>query len=351
MNNLNTILVAAVAVCAIGASAEELTLNVAEPGTLSTLIDSRKYTTTKLTLTGTINGLDWQTIREMAGCDYYWNTTPGVLEDLDISAVTIVGGAPVVQALGSDPSNPVIIPARDNALSEELFTQTRIRHIVMPESITAIYSAFSGASELEGTVTVPEGVEILGEYAFEGCCKVEAFVLPSTLHDTGDPSMLNQSAIGAHAFADCTSLTEFTLPAGVTRIKQETFANCRFPTITIPASVDRIDYCAFYGCTNLTDVTVERKEPAKLYYDAFHGVDVSNVVLHVPAGSVEAYKTADEWCYFGTITDEAMSGVAVTTAKATADREEWHTITGVRLNEKPDAPGVYIVNGRKEVVR
>lgn len=344
-----SIIIALTAACSLSAAAGELTLNVAEPGTLATLITAeQKYSTTKLTLTGTINGLDWQTIREMAGCDFYWHKTAGTLEELDIAGVTIVGGDPVVIALGSDPTNPVVIPARDNALSEELFTSTSIRHIVMPESITAIYSAFSGAA-LEGTVTVPEGVEILGEYAFEGCSNVEAFILPSTLRDIDNPRKPNKSAIGASAFANCTSLKNLTLPAGVTLIKGGTFANCTFTSFTLPATVDFIDYGAFDGCTSLRDIIVERQEPATLYYEAFHGVDLSNVVLHVPAGTVDAYKAADGWCDFGIITDSPFSGIE--TATTASSPEIWYSINGTRLPAAPTAPGLYITPTRKLLIK
>lgn len=363
MDRFNSIfLTSLLAVGAVfGAPAEELTLDVAEPGTLSALIpEGKKYSISKLTLTGTINGLDWQTIREMAGCDYNWNATSGILEELDIADVTIVGGDPVVVALGSDASNPIIIRARDNALSEELFTSTKIKHIVMPKTITAIYSAFSGAA-LEGTVVVPEGVEILGEYAFEGCAKVESFELPSTLKNLGDPADLNMSAIGSHAFAGCAALKDFTIPAGMTRIKQETFARCSFTEFTIPENIDFIDYCAFMDCKQLKKVIVGRNEPATLYYEGFKGVDIENAMLVVPEGCVDAYKAADEWCYFGTITDKIDDGGddgddgindACVDSSATA---EWFTVRGVRLDNAPSAPGIYIrrqdANTTKTVVK
>ena len=52
----------------LGAAAEVTSVNVTEPGTLSTLISQdQKFSITELTVTGYINGEDIGFIREMAG--------------------------------------------------------------------------------------------------------------------------------------------------------------------------------------------------------------------------------------------------------------------------------------------
>jgi len=335
---------------------EELTVHVGTPGTLSSLIPAeKKYKVTKLTLTGTVNGYDWQVIREMSGVDFNWKPTEGSLECLDISGITIVGGDPVVTALGSDPTDPIIIPARDNALSEELFTSTKIKQIEMPASIIAIYSAFSGAA-LEGTVTVPEGVEILGEYAFEGCSKMERIILPSTLKNLGDPlRSVNLAAIGSNAFKDCVSLTDFTIPGTVTVIRSGTFSGCKFKHFVIPANIEYIDYGAFGSCNSLTDVTVENPVPCKLVYNAFQYVDLENVTLHVPAGSAGAYKNAEEWCGFGNITETPYGGPSGAIVEVAVDYEncpaEYFTLQGVKIPGYPESAGIYICRQGKNCMK
>lgn len=348
LNKSNHLAVAAlIAFLPLALSADELTVHVETPGTLSSLIPAdKKFTITKLTLTGTVNGYDWQVIREMSGVDFNWKPTAGSLENLDISGITIVGGDPVVTALGSDPSDPIIIPARDNALSEELFTSTKIKQIVMPANITAIYSAFSGAA-LEGTVTVPEGVEILGEYAFEGCGKMERIILPSTLKNLGDPlRSVNLAAIGSNAFQNCVSLKEFTIPAAVTVIRSGTFSGCTFKHFVIPANIEYIDYGAFGSCNSLTDMTVANPVPCKLVFNAFQNVALENVTLHVPAGSSDAYKNAEEWCCFGNITETPYSGPSDAITAAAVDYDdrpaEYFTLQGVKITGYPQSAGIYI---------
>ena len=71
----------------------QIFLNVENAGTLPNLIaDNRKYQIKNLRLTGYLNGTDINFLREMAGSDSYGNSTPGILETLDISGCTIVSG-------------------------------------------------------------------------------------------------------------------------------------------------------------------------------------------------------------------------------------------------------------------
>lgn len=93
------ITIAAIANIAIGAAAQDnkLTINVAEAGTLPTLISSeQKSSVTDLTVTGKLNGTDIKFLREMAGVDQYGSAVSGnSLKTLNFSGADIVeGGEP-----------------------------------------------------------------------------------------------------------------------------------------------------------------------------------------------------------------------------------------------------------------
>ena len=67
----------------------------------------------------------------------------------------------------------------------------------------------------------------------------------------------NVTSIGDWAFADCTSLTNITIPNSVTSIGDYAFANCTSLTsITIPSSVTSIGDQAFIYCKSLTSITI-----------------------------------------------------------------------------------------------
>lgn len=89
-----------------------------------------------------------------------------------------------------------------------------------------------------------------------------------------------------------------TLGEGVAKIGKNAFAGFQLlPSITLPKSVATIGEDAFVNCYKLTDVTVpwtDNNIPIP-HEEAF---GLPGLVLHVPAGTVETYKTKDVWKRF-----------------------------------------------------
>eukprot|EP00964_Phaeocystis_antarctica_P110999 scaffold75329_cov36-Phaeocystis_antarctica.AAC.1 len=77
---------------------------------------------------------------------------------------------------------------------------------------------------------------------FEGCCSLTDLTLPATL-----------TTIRNRAFEGCCSLTKLTLPAALTTIGERVFLECHSLTeVNLPASIVQIGYGAFAGCSSLT---------------------------------------------------------------------------------------------------
>lgn len=84
-------------------------------------------------------------------------------------------------------------------------------------------------------------------------------VVPATI--VGKPV----TAIGSSAFFGCTELTSITLPSSVTSLGNEAFASCTKATsINIPAGVTTIEYATFLNCRALTSITLP---PGVTYID------------------------------------------------------------------------------------
>jgi hypothetical protein len=111
------------------------------------------------------------------------------------------------------------------------------------------------ASTATGAVTIPS---ILGGYAVK---KVGNYTATPIFGDrnTSVTSVVipnSVTSIWSYAFYGCTSLTSITIPNSVTSIGETALGLCPLISITIPNSVTSIGGGAFYGCTSLTSITI-----------------------------------------------------------------------------------------------
>ena len=103
--------------------------------------------------------------------------------------------------------------------------------------------------ELINSIEVNSGITKLCSWAFSSCENVYEVSLPSTLE-----------VIEYGAFAGCHKLTAINIPQKVTAIESSTFSECvSLSNISLPKNITEIGYEAFYGCTALTEITIPEK--------------------------------------------------------------------------------------------
>lgn len=102
-------------------------------------------------------------------------------------------------------------------------------------------------------------------------------------------------------------LTSVTILEEVTRIPKGAFKGCTSLTsVTIPSSVTKIEEEVFEGCNRLANVYCYADIIPNTDFGFFFSY-MRSATLHVPTGSVNAYKVSYPWSEFGTIvplTDE-----------------------------------------------
>ena len=112
--------------------------------------------------------------------------------------------------------------------------------------VTAIGDhAFDNCTTLTD-IMIPETVETIGDYAFAGCTSLGALKIPTT----EDPEALSKAPSRSGE-------TALVIPEGVTSIGAYAFKECESLTsIIIPETVTSIGDGAFEGCSNLTDISI-----------------------------------------------------------------------------------------------
>lgn len=135
---------------------------------------------------------------------------------------------------------------------------------VIPEDIT--YIGEQSFQECEGirSITIPMGIESIGDYAFYGCLDLEIVILQDGIKDIGQAS-----------FCECHSLNSINIPESVISIRDRAFYNCfALNRIIIPSNVKEIGSEVFSGDVSLQSIIVS---PANKYYDSYGN---SNVIVN-----------------------------------------------------------------------
>ena len=178
-----------------------------------------------------------------------------------------------------------------NILRGAFYNCSMLTSVTMPDSVTSIGNyAFKDCSSLT-SVTIPDSVTSIGDYAFYGCSSLEIMTIPfvgATKDGTNNrfnyifgggsvPVSLKEviitggTSIGYQAFYNCSGLTSITIPDSVTSIGDYAFYGCSgLISITIPDSVTSIGNSAFEGCRGLTSVTIPSRVTS-IWHSAFSG--------------------------------------------------------------------------------
>ena len=171
-----------------------------------------------------------------------------------------------------------------------------------------------------GSVTIADGTETIGNYAFRDCDSIQSVDFPDSLITIGCEGFSNcdnirsvklpdslktiesygfgwcynlinidfpesLTKISYGAFLSCNSLTSVVLPESLVRIENDAFSSCNsLKTVEIGSSLEYLSQYAFAWCQNLSEITVSESNK---YYASQDGIvynkEKTNLYI-VPAG-------------------------------------------------------------------
>ena len=247
----------------------------------------------------------------------------------------------------------VVFPHTLTTISEGAFSYcNKLEEVVIPNSVTTIYgNPFNSSGKIESVnveegnpvyysesnclihqttntlivgcknSVIPEGVVVIGPYAFAQCGLALMPEIPSSV-----------TTIGECAFASCNDNGALVIPETVTSIASEAFSWSRFSTVSIPPTIDAIADGAFRMCQWMGEVTIPESVNSigessfswcvklkKLYVynpvpptvnttQIYHSFDLvpRSATVFVPQGSLSAYQEAPGWNEFPNIVEMGL---------------------------------------------
>ena len=219
---------------------------------------------------------------------------------------------------------------------------TSIDGILFSRDLKTIHTFPAGKS---GYFFIPEFVTTINDYAFSGCSGMTAVNIPNSV-----------TSIGKYAFQYCTGLTTLKLPNALTTIEEGLFkSDANLTSVTIPASVTAIGKDAFDCCSGMTRLICYALNPPVCGPNALTDINKKICTLWLPLGGVGgSYIGVDQWKDF--IVDlfdpaqDIINGIqTVSTDKSDAPIFD---LQGRRIaSDRNLTPGIYIINGKKTLIR
>ena len=208
-----------------------------------------------------------------------------------------------------------------------------------------------------------------GDYAFEGCTKLQKVKYSKYWSDSGwylfkDCSSLSQvefpknggingiTSLSTGSFRNCSSLQKIEIPQNVASIGSQCFYLCSnlkeitflgtsiksidkgafegcasLETITLPNNISLVGERCFEGCSKIKEIYCQAQTPPKASESTFDDI-YEDAILYVPNGCRSKYASAPVWKNFSSIEEINPTGINNTNRQLTSNRCIAFTLDG-----------------------
>ena len=184
----------------------------------------------------------------------------------------------------------ITLPATLREISNRAFANTPITEITIPASVKEIQgSAFYGCKNLTKVTFQGKTIEKV-HGCFQNCVKLQELMFPASM----------KGGMSQDMFSGCVSLTSVTLPEDLQTIPKKMFSGCkRLTTITLPKRVTAIESQAFSGCGLLS---LDMTSVTELGDGAFFGC-TSLKTIRINRTLANKLKEDGYWAYTGNFSE------------------------------------------------
>lgn len=160
-----------------------------------------------------------------------------------------------------------------------------------------------------------------------------------------------------HLVLNDREITDLVIPDNIPKINLYAFKCCAWiKSLTLPSTVTSIGERAFYRCKDITSVTSFNPTPPEISKEIFDDEVYENSTLYVPKGSKTLYWLHPYWEKFKNIVELDGTSINDITVAPSPKSKGVYTINGVKLSANADnienlPKGIYIINGKKQVVK
>jgi uncharacterized repeat protein (TIGR02543 family) len=157
----------------------------------------------------------------------------------------------------------ITLPSGLTAIDIGVFSHSGLTSIDIPDSVTSIGNdAFSTCTNLT-LVHIGKGVSSIDDNPFNNCTALQAITVdPENANCMSDNGVLyiDNDVLYAQLRVVCFPAGKtgsYEILNGVAMIGDRSFSNCSgLSAVTIPDSVNKIDYRAFYACSGLSEISI-----------------------------------------------------------------------------------------------